>query len=263
MKKFSNIFLLPSIISIVTIVILTSCQPKAENLRVVNSRGQPVNLEKKVPVFNSQQLEKQKAFKQNNGGITLIDESGPKYFNSRGNNYAYAEKQDSLPESIFADQIKNDKRKIIKKNPDKATIKEVETPITENEVNIQSGNIDSKNRVEYLFPEDKTSPTRKKSQKNNNVVALNQKSKTTTQSSSPYKNDFYYLQLGAFKSKKGAETMLNDYKRISSGEIKEVTINKQKIYRVVLGPYTTKNRAETNKEKVIKTGHYDVFVTKR
>jgi cell division protein FtsN len=287
MKRIFSAFVLPSILCL---LVLSSCQyQQSDNIRIVSSDGTPVKLERKTPLFNAQQLEKQRDFKEENGGITLIDEAGPKAFNSRGNNYAYAEKQDSFPDKIFEDKLENNGRQIVNKDANevqKATIKTQNGVINGKSQDISdsqevksedAGQIEAKNGdergVSYLFPGDKTSSSMKDQshQTNNKAINLNNEngasSKTSNNNSSVSGTSSaqgnYYLQLGAFKSKKGAETMLNNYKRISSGEIKTVTINNQKVYRVVLGPYNSKSTAESNKEKVIKTGHYDVFITKR
>ena len=34
-------------------------------------------------------------------------------------------------------------------------------------------------------------------------------------------------------------------------------------FKVLLGPYTDKKLAEIDMEKVIKTGHYDVYITEK
>jgi cell division protein FtsN len=266
---------------------LTSCYPgRTDTIRIVDSEGQPANLKRRVPVFNAQELEKQKAFKEQNGGITLIDESGPKTFNSRGNNYAYADEQEALPDRIFADKLTESDRKIVNKDEGKANIKEsgavagvaskADDTVKSKDINaVGADGMVKKDDTTYLFPDDQTNKSVKsKSQKSSSTVNLNEYKESTAGKSTNKKsaalvssqssgNDSYYLQLGAFKSKTGAETMLNSYKKISVGEIKTVTINNQKIYRVVLGPYNTRGTAEVNKEKVIKTGHYDVFITKR
>jgi cell division septation protein DedD len=253
-----------SVLTIFTLIAVCACQGRStDTVRIVNSEGNPVNVKKNIPAFNAEQLKKQKKFKDKNGGISLIDESGRRTFESKGNNYAYADREND--DALFEDKKATSGKKIVK-TKDKATIISKDGEKGE----VDSGNKDAiveKDGVQYLFSEEKTSKNAKNRKAgNDSAVNLNKYSRSngrSTRSTASTGRGRYYLQLGAFKSKSNANNMLRDYRNISRGEIKTVNINNRKIYRVVLGPYSSKGVAETNKKKVIQAGHYDVFITKR
>jgi len=73
----------------------------------------------------------------------------------------------------------------------------------------------------------------------------------------------YYIQIGVYGERKNAETMYNKYKNISTGFIDEYKVNNILKYKVVLGPFSNKKTAESSLNKVIKTGHYDVYITEK
>jgi len=252
-----------SVLTIITLIAVCACQSKSvDTIRIVNSEGDPIKIKKNTPAFNIEQLKKQKKFKDRNGGISLIDESGRRSFESKGNNYAYADKESD--DTLFEDKQKAVGKKIVKIK-DKATI--INKDGEKDKIDSRDMNgIVEKDGVQYLFSEEKTSKNAKNRKASNaSAVNLNKYSKSKSQSakSTVSTGGRYYLQLGAFKSKSNANNMLRDYSDISKGEIKTVNVNNKKIYRVVLGPYSSKSIAETNKKKVIQAGHYDVFITKR
>ena len=69
-------------------------------------------------------------------------------------------------------------------------------------------------------------------------------------------------ELYKIAAKACADVYLDNFD-LGSTEYKLSIVKYKKIYRVVLGPYNSKSVAETNKKKVIQSGHYDVFITKR
>ncbi len=85
--------------------------------------------------------------------------------------------------------------------------------------------------------------------------------KSTTKNSKNEKQ--YYIQIGVYSEKKNADVAYSKYSKISSGSIEEYSVKNQKKYKVLLGPYNDKKVAEQNLEKVIKTGHYDVYITEK
>ena len=73
----------------------------------------------------------------------------------------------------------------------------------------------------------------------------------------------YYIQIGIYSNKDNANKSYNKYKTIKSGVIEEYSSETSVKYRVLLGPYSKKDSAEKDLERVIKTGHYDVYITEK
>ena len=81
--------------------------------------------------------------------------------------------------------------------------------------------------------------------------------------SSPKDDDheIYYIQIGIYGQKKNADAACAKYGKIGNC-IMDTYNAKQRInHKVLLGPYKDRKAAEKVLEKVIKTGHYDVYIT--
>ena len=99
------------------------------------------------------------------------------------------------------------------------------------------------------------------SSKNNKNLSIQNKLKTDVVNNKKSKK--YYIQLGIFGEKSNAETIYSKYSKISNGMIENYLHKGKNRFKVLLGPYTDKKLAEIDIEKVIKTGHYDVYITEK
>ena len=120
---------------------------------------------------------------------------------------------------------------------------------------------------DLLNKDEEFKDTIKKEQKNNKNKNLNKVLKNEGISSS---NDLtkgkFYLQLGSSRNNKTAIKTLNKF----AGVLDNCFIlktpsedNENVIYnRIICGHFNTKEDAELSKEKIVKMGHYDVFVFK-
>lgn len=227
-------------------------------MRIVDKYGKPVKINKIVPAFNEEQMLKQKeAF--NNNNITEINKFRQNYNYTDKNNInnnninMITANVNKYPDDVFADRITNYKYldnnqniQIIdqsKQNNNKNINKVIQKEIIENEKQI----ILTKNKYNN------------KNNKNNN----NNNKKENTKIYNNLNLKGTYIQIGIYNKRKNAETAYKKYSNIHNGNIEEY-ISKSKVqYKVLLGPYFNKKTAEKDLEKVIKTGHYDVYITEK
>lgn len=87
-------------------------------------------------------------------------------------------------------------------------------------------------------------------------------SSTVAVGQAKYQRGKYYVQLGAYKSRTSADRVLSQNRDVSNGLIRTFkNRNQVTIHRVLLGPFSTKKQAKVNLDKVVKKGHYDVYIT--
>lgn len=278
MKRFK--ILLP-------LIILTSCiQSGLNQVRIVDSNGNPAKINKIVPSFNEQQMMKQKEafnnsitevnkFRQNFNEINEIQNVNTVNNDTMDNdtNIIKPSNRKKYPEDIFADRITNYKYLDNNKN--------IQVIDKGNNVNNKVITIDeSKNNLNKVI-EVKSNNKNKvvntiqannkiSNNKTNNNKATNTKStnnKTNTSKKAITKNNIevkgFYIQIGIFNEKINAENSYKKYSSIHKGGIDEYISNSKVKYKVLLGPYSNRKTAEKDLEKVIKTGHYDVYITEK
>lgn len=260
MEKLKYLFLL---------FLLTACiQPDFNQVRIVDEYGKPAKINKIIPAFNEQQMLKQK--KAFNDSITEVNKFRQDFNDIENNditnlqninndsNIIEVSNNKQYPDDIFADRITNYKYlsdnkniQVIDKNDKKEYIsvkeenlnKVIQTQVVENnKTKIKENNSDIKSTT------NKNKPINKQ---NNSLQFNNINSKG------------FYIQIGIFNEKINAENSYKKYSKIHKGGIDEY-ISKSKVkYKVLLGPYSNRNTAEKDLEKVIKTGHYDVYITEK
>ena len=71
------------------------------------------------------------------------------------------------------------------------------------------------------------------------------------------------IQIGIYSTKDNANSVYNKFKSINTGYIDDYFYKNNKKYKVVLGPYLSRIKAEKDLEKIIKTGHYDTYITQK
>ena len=241
-------------------VFLFGCvQPKFESVKIVDEYGKTAKINKIIPAFNEEQMLKQKeAFNNNNTTTTKVNKFRQNYNNPDENSDVFNDNSNIItnninkyPDDIFADRITNyryldDNHKVqiidkSKQNEDKNINKVVQTEVIENKKQMvlthENEEIKSDNNV-----------------KNNNK---NNKPKSTA------KTRGFYIQIGIYSEKNNANTAYKKYSSIHSGDIEEYIFKNKAQYKVLLGPYSNKKLAEKDLEKIIKTGHYDVYITEK
>ncbi|MDD2840602.1 MAG: SPOR domain-containing protein [Rickettsiales bacterium] len=254
---------------------LSSClQSNVKRVRIVDAQGNPVKINKIVPEFNEEQMKKQKqAFdssKKNNysanAGVN-VDTNNIKFVNKNSgimqqiNDPNFISVENNLPDDdVFADRITNfnyveNEQKILPNGEngtpsvgvynkdDKSVVKgknSVHRVLTHNSIknNVVEDNTTNSNTKT-------TSKTRKTTKKDNN------------------KSGGYFIQIGVFNEKSNAESSYSKYSKISNGVISDYSSKGKIKYKVSLGPYNDKKIAEKDLEKVIKMGHYDVYITEK
>jgi cell division protein FtsN len=234
---------------ILLLIILSSCQQteNKERFRIVDANGNPAKINKIVPKFNEEQIMKQKSaffsrdvnnndtnmFKNDytniqqslvNKNINAIN-SSDEYEKIKFNTNKY-------PDNVFADRITN------------YNYEEEDNSVEE-----------SQNKSENF---NKIITEEKKIKQDNRKIETK---KEKIQDKTTEKN--FYIQIGIFSEEKNAKSSYNKYKNINNGEIITYKLNNKPKYKVVLGPYSQKNLAEKDLNKIIKTGHYDVYITEK
>lgn len=262
---------------IILLALLVACSRNtSDKLRIVDANGNPVKLNRIVPEFNEQQMQKQKeALSSNNqNGSNIKFVNGNYNIMQQVNDPNFITTKNTFPdENIFADRITN--------------FNYIEKDKKQNSTNLPADNeknnniIDVKNQKNSIIevdsdnlikPDDKSSKTAKNniseefieiddnSSKDDKNIPVQNKSKTNVANK---KNKKYYIQLGIFGEKSNAETTYSKYSKISNGMIENYLHKGKNKFKVLLGPYADKNLAEADMTKVIKTGHYDVYITEK
>lgn len=231
------------------ICLLSSCiQSNVKKVRIVDAQGNPVKINKIIPKFNEEQMEKQKQ---------AFDSSKKNNYNVSTNNVKFVNKNSGIMQQI------NDPNFIsVNSTPDNDVFADRITNFNYVE-NVQQNT----NEKDDNISKNKSSVKRVLVQNDikNNVVEEVANDKQTTKSNNNKNSSAkgYFIQLGVFNEKSNAEAAYSKYSKIYNGIIDNY-LSKGKIkYKVSLGPYIDKKLAEKDLEKVIKMGHYDVYITQK
>ncbi len=270
-------------------VIITGClQSGVERVRIVDRNGNPARINKIVPKFNEEQLLKQReAFNSNQETNFEINKFRQDYNTTtaqpinRNLPPAAATSDQNIivpinnryPNDIFADRITNynyiqDNITTVqgtRKADDPKTVTRQEIIEDTNNKIIEGDIVDTRTGEKIKQKITSTSRTVKQqpSTKVQPKTANNKSTAKATAAKNASSQRQYYIQIGVYSKKKNADIAYNKYSKISSGSIEEYNVKNKKKYKVLLGPYNNKKVAEQNLEKVIKTGHYDVYITEK
>ena len=251
----------------------------SDKIKIVDANGSPVKLNRIVPEFNEQQMQKQKeALSSNNqNGSNIKFVNGNYNIMQQVNDPNFITTKNTFPdENIFADRITNfnyiekDKKQNLskpsldnEKNSNIIDVKNQKNSIIEVDSNnlVKSDKPDNKNnKITKNNVSEKVVEIDDNSSKNKKNLSIQNKLKTNIANK---KSKKYYIQLGIFGEKSNAETIYSKYSKISNGMIENYLHKGKNRFKVLLGPYTDKKLAEIDMEKVIKTGHYDVYITEK
>lgn len=270
-------------------IIITGClQSGVEQVRIVDSNGNPAKINKIVPKFNEEQLSKQREAFNSNQDTNLEVNKFRKDYNTTtaqpinkglpppsaiSDQNIIVPVNNKYPNDIFADRITNynyiqDNKTAthtIKKTDEPKTINRQDL-INETNNKIVEGDIIETNTGKKLNQEMTSEKMSTKQKLSTNVQGKISNNKPTTKTPAPTNASSqkqYFIQIGVYSEKKNADIAYNKYSKISNGSIEEHNVKNKKKYKVLLGPYNSKKIAEQNLEKVINTGHYDVYITEK
>lgn len=128
------------------------------------------------------------------------------------------------------------------------------------ESEVISGNLTEKNT--NISSQNKNQTAQANSAKSNRTKTTNPPSSNAIKTTKTLDKG-YYIQIGIYGKKDNADKSYNKYKSINRGVIQEYSVSNSTKYKVLLGPYNNRELAEKDLEKVIKTGHYDVYITEK
>lgn len=215
--------------------LLTSClHDNVKKVRIVDNQGNPAKINKIVPKFNEEQMKKQQdSLRGNNtSNIKFVNENSE--ILQQINDPNIISVNNNLPnDEILADRITNFNY-----------VEETKNPATPTNKNPKIGNVYNadKNLVKEV------------SVKTNGTVVKQSKKLSGKK---------YFIQIGVFNEKSNAEVAYSKYSKIYNGVIDNYVSRGKNKYKVSLGPYTDKKIADKDLEKVIKMGHYDVYITEK
>ncbi|MDR2527159.1 MAG: SPOR domain-containing protein [Rickettsiales bacterium] len=203
-------------------------------VRIVDEKGKPAKINKMTIKFNEEQMARQREAVDRTQNSQNRKIPVNKFKQQDDESFIFpTTQQDDYPDELFADRITN-----YNYQHDSQQIEVVAAP---------------KRQTENIKPNDKQ------------VIIVDnkeQKKSPSTKNEKSYSQKGYYIQVGIYSEKKNAENIYKKYSDINSGKIEEYN-NKGKKYKVVLGPYKDRNSAENDMNKVIKLGHYDVYITEQ
>lgn len=264
----------------------------SDRIKIVDANGEPVKLNRIVPEFNEQQMQKQKeALSSNNqNGSNIKFVNGNFNIMQQVNDPNFITPKNTFPdEDIFADRItnfnyvENNKKqtpKILDGNANNNidNINDKKNIVDDNSSKIKENKNDIKDLKSNEIKKEKVAKNTiiensvKNEEKNNTEIDINEikdnkpitENKIKTNVANKNKsNKMFYIQLGIFGEKSNAEATYSRYSKISNGMIENYLHKGKNRFKVLLGPYTDKKLAEIDMEKVIKTGHYDVYITEK
>ncbi len=266
-----------------------------ERIRLVDANGNPVKINKIVPRFNEEQMQKQREAlnrAQQDNNMVSVNRFNQNY-NSQQNNNRFSQNSSlndqniimpagQYPNDIFDDRITNynyiEEKKYQFNTENKTTSSNTNNTIIttrnnttqtthENEIITddlkKSTNIQNKN-ISKTAPQQQTKTkitNTTKSNSNKTVQPVVQKQNSTPAKTSSNISKGYYIQIGIYGKKENADKAYKKYTNIDKGVIQEYSTKGSIKYKVLIGPYKNRDDAEKNLEKVIKTGHYDVYIT--
>ncbi|MBM5783121.1 MAG: SPOR domain-containing protein [Pelagibacterales bacterium] len=279
---------------VLTIIIsfsLISCAKSSEKkIRLVDMQGKAHNVKTRVPELNAGLLQSQNAqnsqapsFSSSNlnsnsthNQESYVPQSNPGAQQSL-NKYAnadYAEASANIIEQtlqapynpnnkiVANDTNSKTNENAVKNNLDNgpkilATIgQKQDSEVAEYSLN------ESTKKDELINLESKKSQAKKsqskKSQEKTFVVTKKVKNSKKAVSSSGF-----FVQVGAFSNSANAQTSLSEMQKFSDGKIEEADLNDKKLYRVLLGPVSSKSKALQLMNEIKSSGHDAVIVRQK
>ena len=258
------------------LLLLNSCSSNKNGLMLTDKDGKTKIIQKQRPDFNKIQLTNQK-LKLSSG---LETEPVNKHILKNDDVNLTSLKDDKnkivIPENPIKDEFVSQSSAYFNKSVVDRTVfdnqKDLNLTSTAPEIIDKNKNILDFNFLpQNLFSDDlsgqnkilQKAPLKKDLEKNTLVVKKEEeinheeKREENYQNSKTILDNKYYLQLGSFTNLKNAESLVKKFK---NSFIVKKKIKGKNHFRVVSGGYKNNSTAELEKEKIIKKGHFDVYV---
>ncbi|GMO60864.1 MAG: hypothetical protein Ta2D_06590 [Rickettsiales bacterium] len=220
MKKYLIIFL----------YFLVACGSDQTRVSIVDKDGNPAKINKMTPKFNRDQLEKQReAIDRNQNSEVRRTEL---------NKFKQVNQTQNIDDENFITNSNTTSVDINESYPD----------------DIFADRITNYN---YNYTQEMQNQSPVRENRIVEVATTKQNATPKTQPKPTTQDKGFYIQLGIYSEKKNAQKIYDKFKKIHSGSILNYNNNKNK---VVLGPYSNKTIAEKDMNKIIKQGHYDVYI---
>ena len=235
-------------------LILASCAAKDEQqtkIRIVDLQGKSHPITTKFPELNTQALAAQGRLTEQN---LVQNEASPSPQNYSGN-------RNSAPDygAVSSDLI----QKTLQPVPTSNAAAEKKSPVVNTnapQVNSQqAGLIQDENQqsIEYDLskPEEDALPVEPKAAKNK---AGKKSAEKIAVSKSGKKGLF--VQVGSFSNSSSAKQTLAEMQKFHKGRVEEKVTGEKTIYRVLLGPFSSKKAATDLVQKITDSGHEAVLM---
>ena len=259
LKTFQNIFLLFSL------ALLTfSCIQKPNNqpteIRIVDLNGKAKPIKRIVPEGNAQILKMQdKEMPENNHNVNIDSDLEPANKVMADNSLSQNNQNPTTIQKDLAEQNNNDKT-IASNMPFEATVSYDMSEDDNTNKDETNANDTSKIKNDRLSDNSLSQQT---SQPNKKFKFITTKTKVISNDSDIASgNGKIFIQIGFFSSSVNADNVLAKSKKISSGSIREISINGQSGYKVFLGPISNHKKAIEILTKAKKSGYRDAFIVK-
>jgi cell division protein FtsN len=227
-------------------LLLTSCglvskwkKDDQPQIRIVDLQGKSHPVVTKVPELNAKALAAQG---QQNSSPIIVESKKPiqvgevKYQNYQDQNLANAQATSQFPQGT---------KQLNQEQPG------------QNDDLIQAGKKDEDQVVEYDLTENKTILSPKKSGKK--TAEKKSSSKKSEAKSGAGSKGKYFVQVGSFSTRLRAQAVLEKMQKYHSGKI-EVIEGEKTIYRSLLGPFPTKEKALELSQEIKSDGHDAIIV---
>lgn len=249
-------------------VVLVSCSSKGDTkkIRIVDLQGKSHAVKTKVPELNAQILESQGKLQQEEsmfGDASNGQQGGGNLVAQDLTNQGMPNQepvQNKYPTADYnaasLELAKQNSQQIAQAQSDAA----MPTEIKPSKISAGTFSADKVVEVEYDLSDSKKS---KKKFKMASAPAKHEVSADASAETSTGVLKGIFVQTGAFSTMNNAEKSSSAVQKFAKVQIEESANGDQKIYRVLLGPFANKAKANQVIAKIKKTGHEAIIVRKK
>jgi len=239
---------------IFSVVFFASCAAKEEQqtkIRIVDLQGKPRSVITKTPEFNNQALAAQDAAAQGSQN-NMVQNLPP-----QNSDFGAVQSQD-LQRTVQNPSVA----------PTYSLVKDGGKKSSNVDDSMTAAGAPAEQAIEYdLSESEKTVPEKKspskKSGKKMKLVSGQEKSSissTTATAKNTIKTQGIFVQVGSFASAENADKSLAAMSKFHKGKIETSESGDKEIHRVLLGPFSTKQKASIVVNKIKSSGHDAIIV---
>ncbi|MBM3589945.1 MAG: hypothetical protein FJX30_01015 [Alphaproteobacteria bacterium] len=172
-------------------------------------------------------------------------------------------KRDNLAQIASSDQdtnnsksIENNQQNLINSNKNSG-VKSKNPIITYSAKNIKKS---KKGGSKVILEQDTSSEVNDANIETDDSLSSSVDSKPETHKNFTLNANKYYVQVGSFNNSLSAKNKINKIKNQGKGKVTVAYINNKKVYRSVFGPFNTRDKADSVKNKILQSGNEAIII---